>query len=251
MENLRDATWADALSPSMPANSADLSKLRLGATRENLPDQLAAAISDAILSGAFRPGDRLQPDDIARHFDISKIPVREALRTVEANGWVRSRPRRGTFVASPTLQDLKDVFETRIMLEPGLARRAALRRSEDQVRALDRIMERTLLAIEKGDPRKIEEANSEFHALIAESAKNPFAERIITQIELRVRWYFTNVPLNRSRNTAEEHYAILNAVRNRDEDGAEAATLDHLRNTLRVALSGETTEGLGTQERAR
>lgn len=226
--------------PAFSGQSADLSRLDMLETSDNLPDRLASTISQAIITGAFRPGDRLHPDDIARHFDISKIPVREALRTVEADGWIRSRPRRGTFVASPTMQELLQVFETRMMLEPGLARLAAQRRTAAQVKLLERIMERTRRALIIEDTRKIADANSEFHALVADCAANTFAKEIMRRVELRIRWYFTNVPLGRSRNTIEEHSAIFQAIRDGDAGRAEQATLHHLTSTFRTATAGTT-----------
>ncbi|WP_454652728.1 GntR family transcriptional regulator [Bradyrhizobium liaoningense] len=240
----RKTTQNESRREGTQARAADLSRLQFSVVGANLPDQLAAAISTAIISGAFRPGDRVHPDEIAEHFEISKIPVREALRTVEANGWIRSRVRRGTFVASPSIDELKQVFETRMLLEPGLARLAAARRTAEQVKELEGVIGRTRKALQRKDTVGLAEANSEFHALVAACSGNIFAQQILRNIELRIRWYFSSVPLGRSRHTVEEHFAIFEAIRNADADAAVTATERHLLNTLEIALSGVTTTAI-------
>src|SRR5690625_1165411 len=88
------------------------------ATTGNLSDRIEEVLTEAIQTGHFAAGERLWVDRIADQLGVSKIPVREALRALEASGFVQSQPRRGTFVKPLTLEDLTATFEARQLVEP-------------------------------------------------------------------------------------------------------------------------------------
>lgn len=202
-----------------------------------LPDQLVAALSRAIIDGTFKPGDRLQPDEIAAHFAVSRIPVREALRALEASGWVEVRPHRGVFVQEHSEAELVGLFETRFILEPQLARLAAARRSAEELATLRSVLAEGRAALKAGDKARFADTNQAFHATCAAAAGNAYAARVVDDIEARLQWYFTAVPLPRSRTTFAEHERIFRAIEAGDAAAAEAATVDHLNNTRRTALA--------------
>ncbi|RVT97015.1 GntR family transcriptional regulator [Rhodovarius crocodyli] len=204
---------------------------------DNLPDQLYAILSRAIIEGRFRPGDRIQPDEIAAHFEVSKIPVREALRSLEANGWINIRPRRGVYVQEHTAEELSNLYETRFIMEPRLARLAAERRTPAHLAKIRASMKQSLEALKRESSMDLAASNQAFHAACAEAAGNAYAAKIIGDIEVRLQWYYSHVPMERTRQTLKEHEMILQAIEAGDGQAAEEATVLHLEATRKTALS--------------
>ncbi|MFD6106531.1 GntR family transcriptional regulator, partial [Nocardia salmonicida] len=113
--------------------------------RRMTPQQVCRAIRDDIIRGEFRSGQRLTEDTLAERYGVSRVPVREALRTLEAEGFAWSRPYAGTFVAELTEAEAADLLAIRALLEPMCAGRAAVRRTPEQ---LGRLKELTSLGQE-------------------------------------------------------------------------------------------------------
>src|SRR5258708_11137368 len=104
----------------------------------SIEEVVTTALRDAILSGELRPGERLLQEQLADQLRVSRIPLRDALRRLEAEGLVRIGPRRGAEVASLTPPDVLEIYEVRIALEPDLMRRAvAALRPPDTKRLVD------------------------------------------------------------------------------------------------------------------
>ncbi|GAG36804.1 unnamed protein product, partial [marine sediment metagenome] len=92
----------------------------------NLAEKVYRRIIDAVLEGTFSAGERLVCNDIAKHFGVSRTPVREALVRLEKQGFIHSVPRSGTYVNSFTPEELKEIYEIREVLEGVAARMAAI-----------------------------------------------------------------------------------------------------------------------------
>ena len=120
----------------MNPGSASLAGLPKVTPSANLPSHVQSVLQEAILNGALAPGERLFVDEVAAHFGVSKIPIREALKALETAGWVQSQPRRGTYVRPLSREELRETFEMRRLLEPYSAALAAKRRTEAQLAEL-------------------------------------------------------------------------------------------------------------------
>lgn len=97
---------------------------------------VCTAIRDDIVSGVFERGSRLTEELLARRYGVSRVPVREALRTLESEGFVVTRRHAGACVAEPTEREAADLLEVRMLLEPLGAARAAQRRTEAHLKVL-------------------------------------------------------------------------------------------------------------------
>ena len=100
---------------------------------DTLGQQVSAALEQQILAGMLAPGQRLNADELASEFGVSRIPVREALRSLNASGWIEIRPRHGAFVRRRSLREPEDLFHVRAMLEAEASRLAAKNRTEAQL----------------------------------------------------------------------------------------------------------------------
>jgi DNA-binding GntR family transcriptional regulator len=223
--------------PKMAADTkaSNLHRLPQEVVSQNLPNYVHDVLLEAILSNVLSPGERLLVDDIAQHFGISKIPVREALRSLEAAGWLDSRPRRGTYVRPLSQVELEEVFEMRQILEPFAARMAAQRRTDEHLSVLQELLAAGERSLEDHDLRENLRVNSRFHTVIAEAVGNALLANTLKDLQLRVRRYYSDLDWKARRSSFDEHRNIYEAIRDRDADRAEQLTIEHVEHTWALA----------------
>ncbi len=196
-----------------------------------LSELLYDALEDAIISGKLEPGSRLNPDDLARHFGVSRIPVRESLRALDANGWIELKPRHGAYVRQRTDAELRELFEVRLLLEEQAARLAAERRTSEQLSVLEKVVEDGRRAAEAGDDDEVTRINSVFHQSVVACADNDVLAQLLEGLSKRVRFYFTAATHIRGREAVEEHAALVKALRERGYDEAARIISQHIKST--------------------
>lgn len=223
---------------------ADLPQVAGAAT---LSEQLYAVLEQAIIEGTLRPGQRLHADDLAQHFGVSRIPLRETLRALDANGWIEIRPRHGAYVRERSLSELMELFEVRAMLEVQSVKLAAERRTDEQLAELRRLVAEGHQAVAEDDARRVGEVNAEFHQLVARCARNQVLADILRSLSQRVRWYFSTVGVERTKHSMEEHERIVDALERRDADAAAALVRAHIEAT-RAAVQDAVARELATAD---
>jgi len=129
-------------------------------------------LRESILKGEIKPGERLMEVAIAEKLGVSRTPVREAIRRLEKENFVRMIPRRGAFVADLTTKDIKDVLELRKELEGFASYLAAMRMDDSDKRYLKTIMEGFIESLEQKDRYGMLEKDNEFHELIFKASGN-------------------------------------------------------------------------------
>jgi DNA-binding GntR family transcriptional regulator len=197
------------------------------ARRAPISDELYRHLRDAIVRGEVEPGGRITEEELAALASVSRTPVREALRRLEVDGLLRASPR-GLVVNEFSPEELADVCAVRDALEALAARLAASQRRDDDVALLDRLVREYEEAM-GGDLARIVELNHAFHDALWDAAHNPFLRR---QLEgawrLIERLDATIVDTEeRQRETLREHRALVEALRERDADGAERLAREH------------------------
>lgn len=193
--------------------------------------QLYAAISD----GTFKPGDRLRETDVAERLSLSRTPVREALRTLEADGIIEHRPRLGAVVRTLSHAEVVELYEMRIVLERTAAEMAAKHAAPAEIDELNALNE-TLSSTK--DPRKAAQVNQHFHQCIYLSGRNRFlmeAARALNNA-LMLLGPTTLDDDARISTVTRQHQNIIDAIEARDEEGAGAAAEAHLETSLRHRL---------------
>jgi DNA-binding GntR family transcriptional regulator len=205
--------------------------------RRALADEVYDAVLGLLMDQVIEPGSRASIDGIARELNVSPTPVREALARLEAEGLVVKRPLKG-YTAAPLLdgEGLRRLFEMRTLLEPAAARRAVGRLADDDLRELERLaqqMHASAAASQTGEDRfqdykDFADQDARFHRLIAEHAGNELLADAILRLRSHMhlyRLYFTH---GIADETADEHEAVLQALRTRDAGAAETAMLEHI-----------------------
>jgi DNA-binding GntR family transcriptional regulator len=179
-------------------------------------DQAYEAIRTAILQGRFAAGERLREEDLADEVGVSRTPIREALRRLDAEGLVDFIPNRGAHVAAWSDSDLNEIFDLRAVLEGFAARLAARRISPVQLARLRDLADRmdALAGAEDVDHDAISELNTDFHGVIVEAAGNHKLEGLLAglvQIPLVHRTFrrYSHEDLLRSMGHHRELIAAL------------------------------------------
>jgi DNA-binding GntR family transcriptional regulator len=198
---------------------------------------VADRLRELIRSGELPPGTHLRQDEFADRFGVSTTPVREAFVTLEMEGLVRRHPHRGFVVFMPSVEELRELYEIRAVVESLATEIATRQLSEDDLAALGR----TLARMRDAKPRSYLKLNAEFHDRIYAAARRPRLREMIDALrEPAANYISMNVDLYDQSYRAEtqgEHEAILEALGSRAAKRAARAMHDHLDHSARHIMS--------------
>ncbi|HET7389127.1 MAG TPA: GntR family transcriptional regulator [Nocardioidaceae bacterium] len=203
----------------------------------------------SIMRGVLKPGTRLTQSEVSRQMSLSSTPVREALRRLESEGLVRIDVHRGAVVRGLAIDELKEIYELRLLLEPLAARKAASNITPEELDLAESLWVRMneLVANEESWERMNEsddiqawsEANHDFHAVFARAARSPNLMRILNGLRDSsspyVRWSIVEHP-GFVAKANQQHRELLDACRNGDPDLAARIEAEHLQSTLTGVL---------------
>jgi len=192
---------------------------------------------EAICGGRFRKGQRLIAEDIASEIGMSRMPVREAFRRLDAQGLVTLRPNRGAIVSGLDIEELGEVFEMRSVLE-GLAIRLAVTRITDrQLASLERMLDD--MDDYRDESAQWVRRHRDFHEYLCSLSGRPRLMRQISSlyslIEAPMRLWLQHV--EKPLSARQEHDVILRAIRVGDVDQAESVVREHIEGTVPALIS--------------
>jgi DNA-binding GntR family transcriptional regulator len=197
-------------------------------SRGVLSGQVKDHLLQEIMAGHYPPGSRIVETRVARELGTSQAPVREALRDLEALGVVEINAFRGARVRHPSRAELLEAYGIRAELESLGARLALARMSDADVEELQGYLDEMQSAADSGDTRREAMADVRFHARVIEIGGNHTLERVWRYLEPGSRTYITLVvPGVNSRQIADLHVPILQALRGRDPETAVRAYHQH------------------------
>jgi DNA-binding GntR family transcriptional regulator len=208
----------------------------IGSQHLPLRDQVLIALRQRIVNGDYPPGERLTEDRLAEDFGVSRNPVREALRVVEAEGFVNVIPRRGAFVARPDAATISDMFAMREQLERLAARLAAERATPADVADLRALLDAAREATERADFSRVAELNSELHMRVIAISGNKWLASIATSLYLQVYWVFRAGVADRAPHSWIEHIRLVDAIEAGDPLAADKAAKTHVDAASAAAL---------------
>jgi DNA-binding GntR family transcriptional regulator len=195
---------------------------------------LSSAIADRlrqeILSGALASGAQLRQDALAAAYEVSRIPVREALFLLEAEGLVRIEPHKGAVVTSLSVEEIDDVFDLRILLEPRLFERSIPALAPEDFEHLDRLQKQFSAAISARDTRLWGALNAEFHGSLYAQANLPRTASIVSSL-LQTSDRYTRVQLSTPaamKRAGKEHAELIALAHKRDVKAACAFLVQHI-----------------------
>ncbi|MGH3586758.1 MAG: GntR family transcriptional regulator [Pseudonocardia sp.] len=194
---------------------------RLAPGYRSLGEMVYAVLREALLAGAFEPGERLRQESLAAAIGVSRVPVRAALQQLESDGLVTFQPRRGAVVSAPTPEEVAEVYELRRLLEVHALRRSMASMTEDRLAELCRLADESDAQAEGA--RFVESRRRFYHALYDGDSRPQLVE-IIEQLRLKVGRYMLGWRLHGART----HRGLVDAVSRGDAQAAELLLTEHL-----------------------
>jgi DNA-binding GntR family transcriptional regulator len=223
----------------MPASSSET----------KLVNQIVERIHDKIAVGELRPGDRLRQELLAEQFNVSRTPIREALRLLEAKGVISQEHRHSAVIRGPSTREVREIYQVRAELEGLAAELAAQWISDSQLQNLLDIHGKFVRSVKdlrayKADSNRGQrgllkasntwiDTNNEFHALIQEASNNLRLRRVIDELYVG---FISNVmyssargmDAHRMQQNINDHAEVLRALEKRDAAGARKAMHEHI-----------------------
>jgi DNA-binding GntR family transcriptional regulator len=235
----------DQISGTVASVSTKLAALAEQRGHRTLAEQAFASLHEAIVTGALEPGERLPIEELAEVLEMSPMPIREALRRLDAAGLVEHVPHRGARVTELAVDDLREVYTVRLELEPLAVREAAVRFTEEDAATAKEALKRHLEAVESDRLSEAWTTHTEFHFALYNAARNRWLARLITPLwETSERYRHASGPVEwRLKERQREHEAILGACIAGDPDRAARELHNHLARTanhVSVKMGGET-----------
>ena len=238
---------ADALANlnPMPTRTTSPKKAPTAARlqRENTHDEIYEKIYVAILEHRLHPGTKLAEERLADIFGVSRARIREVLARLAHEQIVELYPQRGAFVARPTIEQARDVFEARRLIEPAVMRRLVQTLNPEKLARLRMHQELELDARRRDDKRAVIRLSGEFHSLAADLAGNTALARSMRELSVLtcLMIFLYDAPTSTSCR-ADEHSQIIDAIAKRDAARAERLMLEHLEHIEHSMKLDEATE---------
>ncbi|WP_214659172.1 GntR family transcriptional regulator [Candidatus Formimonas warabiya] len=182
----------------------------------------------AIISGYFKPGDRLVERDLSHILGVSRTPIREVLRELERLNLVKSEPYKGVFVNIVTIKEANDIFVVRKNME-GLATRLCVENiTEEILENLDKNLLSYREALKTNDVQRMLELDDDFHSIIYNATNNNILISMIHNLRTMISYFRVYSLPTRQKETYQEHEDVFRAIKSKDADLAEKAIQDHI-----------------------
>jgi DNA-binding GntR family transcriptional regulator len=211
-----------------------LSEVTVAGGHRTLAEKAFGALHEAILTGRLSPGERLPIEELAEVLDMSAMPIREAVRRLDAAGLVENIPHRGARVTELSIEDLKEVYDARLALEPLTVQRAAENFTDEfAATASERLA--ALNRLPDDNSPATWAAHTAFHFALYDAAGSNWFLRLIRPLWETSERYRLAAPVKRKLATRRgEHELILQACIDHDGERAAVALYDHLAVTANV-----------------
>ncbi len=203
--------------------------------RKTTTELVLDKLRDRILSGDIPPGEPLRQELLAEEMGVSRIPVREALRLLSAEGMVDTIPHKGAFVSMLSRAEVEEFFDLRLRLEPWLLREAIPRLGKVELNRAERLV----AEMDAAPPSAWGQLNWQLHEGLYRAAGRPAALGIVRMLHEKSERYFrfqiVNAPIRQQAH--EEHLAIIDLCRHRQADEAEASMAKHIEGAAEQIVS--------------
>jgi DNA-binding GntR family transcriptional regulator len=208
-----------------------------------LREHVYQAMQELIISRRLAPGQHLVESELAQLLGVSRQPVREALQWLNNEGWVDLRPGYGAFVHAPTPDEADQLLAVRSLLESEAARLAAQHADAEGVARLRQLNRAGEEALASDDVDTAVAMNAAVHRCVTELSGNKVLLDFATQVDRRVRWYYTPIARQRGKQSWQEHTTLIDAIEKRDADSAARIMQEHTERTRKSYLEQRAADG--------
>jgi len=197
-------------------------------SHQPLREVVAAQMRRLILEGTLAPGERLIEDRLAEQLGVSRNPVREAIRILEAEGFLDVTARRGSSVAARTAKHASDLFDVRLALEPLGARLAAGSPAIAEIARMRAILADVDQNQEDHSADELSDLHSELHILVFTMCRNDYLTSIAAPMVKRGQWLLRQAAPLRDAASWQDHHAIIDAIEAGNAELAETVARQHV-----------------------
>ncbi len=196
----------------------------------SLGQQVFQKIREDILNGTYSRGKELKEKPIGEELGVSRTPVREALRQLELEGLITIIPNKGAFVVGFSGQDIRDIYEMRLALEVLCAKRAALSANKIQIEMMEEILYLADFHLNKGHMEQMMGLDDKFHGILYEAGGSKMLEHALKDYHhyLSRARKISLADSKRAHQSNQEHWKILEAVKDRNTKKVEQAVNLHI-----------------------
>lgn len=191
-------------------------------------DLVITSLRKQIITGVYKPGERLTEGQLATNYGVSRVPVREAIRTLKAEGFLRVVPYWGTVVAQLSSREISDLLDVRSSLELLGVEQAAKYRTEEDLLGLKELIKQGNDALGKKDMNALPELNTRFHLLITKASGNVALLEVMGTLSAKIEWAYSKSVSVRAGASWTEHKAILAAIARGDSQAAREVLERHI-----------------------
>lgn len=192
-----------------------------------LRESIRDTIRDRIFEGYYVPGTRLIERELAEEFNVSRLPIREALRMLRQEGLVSEKPNsRGIVVSSLSPEEVSDLFDVRQALEVLACELASARATPENLAYLDGLLDQASFGLKHGSILEAQNANNEFHDAITSIANNEFLRAALEPLQGRMHWVFRHA--SDLPELIQEHRRLFEAIASGDSKDAALVSYNHI-----------------------
>lgn len=219
------------------SSSSTIGSLKIDRSAKTLRELSLEKMRDAILGGHFKPGQRLVERRLCEQLDVSRSIVREVLRHLEAEGLVETVPHHGPVVARLDANQAAQIYEIRALLEGHAARLCAENASAEAIERLDELNRQTQSAFEHNNLHQVMLRTTAFYQAMFEAAGMSVAWEVVQSLNARINRLraMTIASPGRRNEAGQEMQRIVDALRRRDADAAQQASVAHLKRVAELA----------------
>ncbi|WP_272002476.1 GntR family transcriptional regulator [Roseovarius sp. ZX-A-9] len=200
-------------------------------TRKSLHEELVERLQQLIISGDLAPGTKVPEKELCERFDVSRTPMREALKVLASDGLVRLEPNRGAWVTRITASEVEEIFPVLGALEALAGELACAHISDKEIRAVRSAHDQMIVSYESGDLDAYFRLNQQIHRMILLAARNDTLTTACQALSMRMQRprYLANMSDRRWANAMREHEGIITLLEARDGKKLGAALAEHIK----------------------
>jgi DNA-binding GntR family transcriptional regulator len=206
--------------------------------RQSLPDVIAADLRSRILSGDLAEGDLIRQELLAAEYDVSRMPVREALKRLDSEGLVVFTTNRGATVTKHSLEEIAEIFDLRVLLEVDLFTKSIPLMTDAHFEKCQNLLEEMETSYAAGNVADWGPLNAEYHGMLYAAADQKLTTQLLERISMQANRYVSMHidQLRKSDNAEKEHRSLLSLAREGKTQDATALLTKHLQDTKQQIL---------------
>lgn len=187
-------------------------------------------IEEDIINGKYKTGEKITESQLSKDLEVSRTPVREAIRQLELEGLIETIPNKGIVVTGVTKEDIEDIYDIRVLIEGLAAKKAAIRINNEEIERLKEIIDLQEFYTMRNNTKGLVKMDSQFHETIFNASKSKTLSHVLSTFHHTLKKVRQDsFVMDKKGEILEEHKIIYNAIVNKDFKLAEKSANNHVK----------------------